>query len=103
MGRHADAADAAREIPRLAPDDPAVLLRAARLLAGCVAVAERDLGLASGAGTDPAPAYGDEAVALARAAVARGLADATPLLSGPDFDPVRQRDDFRRLLGNLKK
>src|SRR5947209_4599697 len=102
MGRHADAADAAREIPRLAPDDPAVLLRAARLLAGCVAVAERDPGLASGAGTDPAPAYGGEAVALARAAVARGLADVTPLRSDPDFDPVRERDEFRLLRDQLK-
>jgi serine/threonine protein kinase/WD40 repeat protein/tetratricopeptide (TPR) repeat protein len=101
-GRHADAADAARELPRLSPDDPAVLLCAARLLAGCVALAERDPGLASGAGTDPAPAYGDEAVALARAAVARGLADVTPLRSGPDFDPVRGRDEFRRLLDELK-
>jgi hypothetical protein len=40
-GMHGDAANAARELPRLAPDDPAVLLHAARLLAGCAAVAKR--------------------------------------------------------------
>ena len=47
-------------------------------------------------------ASGGEAIALARAAVAKGLADATPLLTDPDFDPVRDRDEFRLLLDELK-
>src|SRR5262249_14142843 len=34
-GRVIDAADAARELPRLGPDDPAVLLRAGCLFANC--------------------------------------------------------------------
>jgi serine/threonine protein kinase/WD40 repeat protein/tetratricopeptide (TPR) repeat protein len=101
MGRHADAADAARKLPRLAPNDPAVLLRAARLLAGCVAVAKRNPGTPLAVGLARARAYGGEAVALARAAVAKGLADVTPLRSDPDFDPVRDRDEFRLLLDEL--
>jgi tetratricopeptide (TPR) repeat protein len=102
LGRHAEAADAIRELPRLAPDDPAVLLRAARLLAGCVALAERNPGFPYPVGLDLARVYGAEAIALARAAVAKGLADVTPLRSDPDFDPVRSRDEFRRLLDELK-
>ena len=43
-----------------------------------------------------------EAIALARAAVAKGLADATPLRYDQDFDPLRGRDEFRRLLDGLK-
>jgi hypothetical protein len=101
MGRNADAADAARELRRLAADDPAALLRAARLLAGFVALAESDAGPPCGVGLALARAYGDEAIALARAAVARGLADATPLLSDPGFDPLRGREKFRRLLDEL--
>jgi hypothetical protein len=94
MGRHADAAVAARELPRLAPDDAGVLLRAARLLAGCVGLAKRDTGLPWGVGLALEQAYGGEAVSLARAAVTKARAGAAPLLSDPDFDPVRSRDDF---------
>jgi tetratricopeptide (TPR) repeat protein len=102
MGRHGEAADATRELPGLAPDDPAVLLRAARLLAGCVALAERNPGFPYPVGLVLARGYGAEAIALARAAVAKGLVDVTPLRSDPDFDPVRSRDEFRRLLDDLK-
>jgi tetratricopeptide (TPR) repeat protein len=102
LGRHAEAADAIRELPRLAPDDPAVLLRAARLLAGCVAVAEQNPGFPYPVGLVLARVYGSEAIALARAAVATGLVDVAPLWSDPDFDPVRSRDEFRRLLDELK-
>jgi serine/threonine protein kinase/WD40 repeat protein/tetratricopeptide (TPR) repeat protein len=101
MGRHADAADAVRELRRLAADDPAAMLRAARLLAGFVALAERDPGPPCGVGLVLARAYGDAAIALARAAVARGLADATRLLSDSDFYPLRGREEFRRLLDGL--
>jgi serine/threonine protein kinase/WD40 repeat protein/tetratricopeptide (TPR) repeat protein len=102
MCRHGEAADAARELPKLSPDDPAVLLRAARLLAGCVARAERNPGFPYPVGLVLAQGYGSEAIALARAAVAKGLVDARPLLSDPDFDPLRSRDEFRPLLDELK-
>jgi WD40 repeat protein/tetratricopeptide (TPR) repeat protein len=102
MGRHADAADAARELPRMSPDDPAVLLCGARLFAGCVALAERNPGFPYPVGLALARGYGAEAIALARTAVAKGLADVTPLRSDPDFAPLRSRDEFRRLLDGLK-
>jgi serine/threonine protein kinase/WD40 repeat protein/tetratricopeptide (TPR) repeat protein len=102
LGRHADAADAARELPPLAPGDPAVLLHAARVLAGCVALADRRPGPPCGVGSVQARAYRAEALALVRAAVAKGLKDATPL-SDPDFDPVRDCDEFRLLQGRLAR
>jgi hypothetical protein len=101
LGRPAEAADAARELPKLSPDDPAVLLRAARLLSGCAAVAGRNPGPPYAVGLVLARAYGGEAIALARSAVAKGLKDATPLRSDPDFDPLRGRDEFRLLLDEL--
>jgi serine/threonine protein kinase/WD40 repeat protein/tetratricopeptide (TPR) repeat protein len=103
LGRHAAAADVALELPPLAFGDPAVLLRAARLLARCVALAERDRGPPGGVGPALARAYRGEALALVRAAVAKGLADATPLLSHPDFDRVRDCDEFRLLQGGLDR
>jgi tetratricopeptide (TPR) repeat protein len=102
MCRHAEAADAARELPRLAPDNPAVLLQAARLLSGCVALAEWNPGSPFPVGLVLAWAYGSEAIALARAAVAKGLVDpALVLSSDPDLAPLRGRDEFRLLLNEL--
>jgi WD40 repeat protein/tetratricopeptide (TPR) repeat protein len=101
LGRHVDAASAARALPRLAPRDPATLLRAARLLARCVPIAERDSGLPFALGPLLAWAYRGEALALVRAAVANGLTDTTPLLSDVDFEPLRDCDEFRRLQGRL--
>jgi WD40 repeat protein len=102
MGRHALAADAAREIPRLAHDDPAALIRAARLLAGCVGVAKRNPGFPWALGLAQAQGYGSEASALARDAVAHGLKDAVALLSKPDFNSLRDRDEFRSLLAEIR-
>jgi serine/threonine protein kinase/WD40 repeat protein len=101
-GRPAGAAATALELPRLAPDDPAVLLRAARLLARCVPLAERDPGLPWGVGSVLAAAYRGEAVVLARRAVAEGLKDVSRLLSDPDFGPVRDCPEFRQLLDEVK-
>jgi serine/threonine protein kinase/WD40 repeat protein len=102
LGHHADAADAARELPSLTCGDPAVLLRAARLLAGCVALAQRNPGCPYPVGLVLARGYGAEAVALAQQAVAKGLVDITPLRSDSNFDPLRSRDEFRRLLEQLQ-
>jgi hypothetical protein len=49
-----------------------------------------------------ARAYRGEAVALARKAVAKGLKDACRLLSEPDFGPVRDFPEFRRLLDEVE-
>jgi hypothetical protein len=42
MGRPSGAATAARELSRFAPDDPAMLLRAARLFVHCATLPQRN-------------------------------------------------------------
>ena len=59
-------------------------------------------GVRGGVGLVLARAYGSEAIALARTAVAKGLVDATPPRSDPDCDPLRDRDEFHLLLDELK-
>ena len=98
LSRHAEAAVAARELSRLAPDDPAVLLRAARILAGCVPLAERDPGTPWVISLALAQSLRGESINLAGKAVARGLPYASRLLADPDFDPVRSCEEFRLLL-----
>jgi serine/threonine protein kinase/WD40 repeat protein/tetratricopeptide (TPR) repeat protein len=101
MTRHGEAAAAARELPRLAPDDPAGLLQAARLFSSCVKVTEQDRGLSSSVRLRLTRAYSRDAIALARRAVARGLTNAAALLADRDFDPVRNHDEFRLLLDEV--
>jgi serine/threonine protein kinase/WD40 repeat protein/tetratricopeptide (TPR) repeat protein len=98
MGRATDTAAAARELSRLAPDESAVLLRAACLFANCAALAQRNRHMLWGLGLAQTRAYQREAVALARQAVAMGLANPARVLSDPVFDPVRDCDEFRLLL-----
>jgi hypothetical protein len=47
--------------------------------------------------------YGDQALALLRTAVARGYQDAAHMKKDTDLDPLRGRDDFRKLLAELDK
>jgi WD40 repeat protein len=101
MSRPAEAAEALREIPVLSPDNPDELLRAARLLARSATLSEQDSGPPCGLGLALARVYAGEAIGLARRAAAKGLTDVTPLLSDPDFDPVREHDEFRQLLEEL--
>jgi serine/threonine protein kinase/WD40 repeat protein/tetratricopeptide (TPR) repeat protein len=96
------AAAAARELVRLAPEDPAVLLRVARLLACCVPLAERNPNWLWGADPALAQTCRDEAIALARSAVAKGLTDAGRRLAAQAFDPVRDCPEFRRLVEEVK-
>jgi hypothetical protein len=98
MGRAIEAVAVARKLPDLAPDDPAMLFRAASLYAGCAARARRCAGLPWGIGLLLARTYQSESVALARRAVANGLADASRKLSAPAFDPLRNCEEFRVLI-----
>ena len=97
MNRSVDAAVAALKLPRLAPDDPAVLLRASCLFANCAGLAQKDHGFPWGLGWVLTRVYQRQAVALVRQAVAKGLGDATRVLADPVYDPVRGCEEFRVL------
>jgi serine/threonine protein kinase/WD40 repeat protein len=102
LGRLAEAANSARVSRRYAGDNPDGLYRAARLLAGCAGRVKRKPAPWA-VGLIQARAYGSEAIGLARLAVQNGLADAKTLLAAPDFNPVRDRDEFRALVAELER
>jgi hypothetical protein len=87
----AEAARAAREIASLGPGY-AGPYNGACYLARCVPLAD-----------DPSDAsrYADEAFAMLKRAVAAGWAGAAHTATDPDLAPLRERDDFRQLLGEL--
>jgi serine/threonine protein kinase len=92
---HAAAADAADQFLKAATDPPRDAYRSACFLAGCARLAEADR-------PELARGYADRAVAALRQAVANGYKDVGELKKDRDLDPLRTRDDFRTLLGELE-
>ena len=46
--------------------------------------------------------YAERALALLRQAVQRGFKDAARMKKDPDLEPLRTRDDFKKLLAHLE-
>jgi serine/threonine-protein kinase len=91
LNQPAEAARAAREWAGLVRGNPADLYNVACSLASCATLAQGE------ARQDLAA----EAVAMLRRAIAAGWNDARRTGRDPDLDPLRDRDDFRRLLAEL--
>ena len=47
--------------------------------------------------------YADQAMAMLRAAVAKGYKDAAHMKKDKDLDALREREDFKQLLAELEK
>jgi serine/threonine-protein kinase len=100
---HAAAAEAAEELPRLQPDSLADHLNAAAFLAQSADLAGRDDGLDASRRHELAVRYAGRAVHwLQRAAESRLLTEPAEL-DRKHFDPLRGRDDFRRLHERLRR
>jgi serine/threonine-protein kinase len=72
-------------------------------LAQCIPLVEKDPQADAGRRKQQARLYGDQALALLRTAVARGFKDAAHMKKDTDLDPLRKRDDFKKLLAELEK
>ena len=59
--------------------------------------------LASAKIVDKKQVYADEAMKLLQEAVKGGYRDAAQLKRDKDLDPIRDRDDFKKLLADLAK
>jgi eukaryotic-like serine/threonine-protein kinase len=103
-GRHADAVATADKLHDLPPGGPLQLYNAACGYALCVGA------VAPGKPTEQLSAdekaarerYAARAVAVLREAVAKGYKDVAHLKKDTDLDPLRGRDDFKKLLAELE-
>jgi serine/threonine protein kinase/tetratricopeptide (TPR) repeat protein len=105
LGRHVDAADVADKlahVPQSSADDE---LRAVRFLARSMTLAASDIGLRPARRKELTDSYGDRAMAVLRAALAklntgsRYMRDQVDSLKHhPSYEPLRGREDFRKLL-----
>jgi tetratricopeptide (TPR) repeat protein len=82
-------------------DPPANAYDAAIALAKAIRVVEKTETLNADVRSQAVNFYADHTMAMLRDAVAKGFKDSTRLTKVDHFDPLRQRDDFTRLLADL--
>jgi len=101
LGDHAAAVTAAGELCcigcELAKDNYA----ASAVLARCIGLAEKDTHLPEAKRHELARSYADRALTLLREAIAKGYNDAEGLKKDPEFEPLRSRAEFHKLLTTL--
>jgi serine/threonine-protein kinase len=103
LGEHTSAAEAATDLARIAFEPANDTYRAAGFLSRCAPLAEKDASLTEDKRLELAKSYGDRAMELLRQAVASGHKDAVNLKKDSDLDPLRSRDDFKKLLADMEK
>jgi tetratricopeptide (TPR) repeat protein len=102
LGRHAEAATTADQLGQSAVYGVPDYYQAAAYLARCVPLVEKDDKLPEAKRTELARNYSDRALTALRLAIAKGLRDAAKLKAAPELEPLRQRDEFRRLVAELE-
>jgi hypothetical protein len=97
LGDHGALANLAEEWPRWSKGEGEGQLTAAGWLASCVPLAENDVRLALATRAVLMQRYADRAMELLREARRDGFKDIKSL-NDSIFDPLRERDDFKKLL-----
>jgi tetratricopeptide (TPR) repeat protein len=98
----AGALQAARKLRDLGWDPPGDAHYAAHALAGCIPVVGGDQQLDAAKRRAAVAFYGDEAMKMLRDAVGKGWENAALYLTrDPALAPLRQRDDFKKLLAEV--
>ncbi len=102
MKDHAALARTAADLPRLSPESWQEQHKAARFFAQAATLVQADDKLTQEQRNSLAKTYADRTVQLLQQAVQKGFNNRQLLETDPRFDPVRSRDDFRKLLEQLK-
>src|SRR5262245_21557775 len=83
-------------------DPPADAYDAAVFLSGCIPIAAKHQKLDDEERKESARFYTDAALKLLRDAVSKGYKDVAHMKKDTDLDPLRQRDDFQKLVAELE-
>ena len=98
LGRHADAAATIDEVAAIKELSADVAYDAACASSLCVAAVVNDARLSVADDQDLVEAYSARAVVLLHRAVKSGYADLQRLKTDTDLEPLRQRNDFKKLI-----
>jgi serine/threonine protein kinase/tetratricopeptide (TPR) repeat protein len=106
LARQGDYARASREAEvqahKVHGEDPGLLYELSCTLAQSAAAAGHDTRLAPAERTRLQTHYADQAMDYLRQAVAKGWAKWHVLENDPDIEPLRAREDFKRILADMK-
>jgi serine/threonine-protein kinase len=103
MGDSSSAVEQTETVLRERPRSEIVWYNAACVYSLAVRLVRKNEKLPAARRMELAQQYGARAVVLLQEAVARGWALVAPLRTEPDLEPVRDRDDFQKLLQELEK
>jgi serine/threonine-protein kinase len=101
LREHAAAAETATQLVQAAIDPQNDVYHAARSLARCVPLAERDTRLSDAQRKERAQTYANRAMTTLRQAVQNGYQDTAHMKKDKGLDPLRSRPDFQKLLQQL--
>ena len=92
----------AEELANLGVSEPGDTLEAVCGFSRCSRLAEKDEKLNPEKRKALAKQYADVAMKHLQAAIKMGYKDAAHLKKTPDLDPLRQREDFKKLLAEME-
>jgi hypothetical protein len=99
----ADAVRTAETRRDLGWNAPADAYDAACLLSRCISIVAKHDKLDDRQRKDAVQFYGDQAMKLLREAVSKGYNDVMHMKKDSDLGPLRQREDFQKLVGQLEE
>jgi len=102
LGDQAGAQRDAEQLRDLGWEPPATAYEAGRALSLCIPVVQKDDQLDAAQRQAAVKFYGDQALAMLRAAVAQGYKDVEHMKQDKDLDAVREREDYKKLLAQLE-
>jgi serine/threonine protein kinase len=102
LADHARLAETGEELAGFGYEPPNDSFDAATMLAACATLASKQAGLDEAKRKELAQGYADRAMTLMRQAITRGFRNVQRMQNDPRLEPVRDRDEFRKLLGDLK-
>jgi serine/threonine protein kinase/tetratricopeptide (TPR) repeat protein len=102
LGDHTRLATTAEDLARLDYEPATDNYLAARMLCSCATLTVKDAQLSETGQADLARRYADRALTLLKQAVAHGFKDAENMKTAGDLEPLRTREEFRKLLADLE-
>jgi uncharacterized protein (TIGR02996 family) len=102
LGNHAAAAETARKLVEGAFEIQNNRYDAARIFSRCVPLAEKDTKLSEAKREGLFRTYADEAMDFLGQAIVEGYIDAGHMKKDTDLDPIRKREDFKKLIAELE-
>jgi serine/threonine protein kinase/tetratricopeptide (TPR) repeat protein len=103
LADHVGAAATAAELARFAFEPAKDQYSAASLLARCVKLASKDATLPEARRDELAQNYSQQALAFLRQAVMHGFKDLARLKEDADLEPLRAKEEFRKLVADLEE